>query len=522
MQFTVRCSVSDDQRLDGICRIFQSMTRTSYNRLLEGKAQREIELALLERYGVRNLLWRRNAIIQAKSIIGSQRELLPLYLEELGWKIHQVKRKLSRTFNPLKREGYEARIRKLERSKATFEAHIRNGTLPKVVFGGHRKIGKPEWRLKRRGRFLSVGDGWNKGNLNTRIHRNGEAFSLEVRNWGEGESFTVPLQVSNPYRRIFEALANGRLLPVQPLKTENGRRPYTVRIMKCACGYECHVTFEIPEEPIRAWNSEKLAGVDLNPIHIDVAILNRDGNLVASKSLREPALIYARKNKRLWLASNLVEKALKWINFFGADAVVIEDALKLRGVEHGTKANRLIANFMRRKLLELISVKALKHELILARVPAAYSTRIATAKYKPIFPRMNVHQLAAFVLGRRALGLREHLGLDQLKAVAGQVRKRQAWVKAIILHNHKHLYLMPSISADGRIGVQDAKGEGAFDEWVTPRTRYAAKTALMQRLSWLMPTRRHSPRRVEAIRDDGWARAHGGNAPSTPNALMST
>lgn len=519
MEISVSARLGKDSRLMQICRVFQSMNRTAYNQLTDGKKQRDVELGLLERYGIGNLLWRRNAIIQAKGTKRSQQELLPLYAAELEWKVQQVKRKLNRTANPLKRHGYEDRIRKLERKKARFEEHIENRTVPKVAFGGRRRVGSEEWRLKRRGQFLSVGDGWNRGNLNTRIHRDGEGFSLEVRNWPGGD-FTVPLHVPEGSRRVFEALADGSLSPVEPLKTEKGHRPYTVRVILRPDRYDCHVSIPVPEEPIRAWAGQRLAALDVNPIHIDVAIVNKDGNPIAAKSFKEPALIYARKNKRLWLASNLLEKAFKWISFFGVDAVVIEDNLKLPGVEYGKDANRAIANFMRRKLLELIATKALRRELILVRVPAAYSSRIGNAKYKPIFPRMSVHQLAAFVLGRRALGLRENLSLDQLRAVAGRTRKRQAWVKALVLHGHGHPYLRPRIPADGRIGMQAVKGSEPLTEWVTPRTRYAAKNAWMQRLSWLMPCR-HSRGRVEAIRDDGWTRAHGGNAPFA-DMLVST
>jgi hypothetical protein len=162
------------------------------------------------------------------------------------------------------------------------------------------------------------------------------------------------------------------------------------------------VSFPVPEEPIHAWALEALAGIDVNPTHIDVAIVNKHGNLVAAKTFKEPSLIYACRNKRLWLASNLIERAFKWIGFFHADAVVVE-RLRLKGVEHGRHANRLLATFMRRKLLDLVAVKALRREWILVRVSPAYSSRIAAAKYKPVFPRMSVHQLAAFVLGRRHL-----------------------------------------------------------------------------------------------------------------------
>jgi hypothetical protein len=251
--------------------------------------------------------------------------------------------------------------------------------------------------------------------------------------------------------------------------------------------------------------------MDVNPTHIDLAIVNSDGNLIAAKSFKEPALIYARREKRLWLASSLLEEAFKWASFFKVDVLVIEDLKGFKGTEHG-KANRLIANFMRRKLLQLAATKALRREWILVRIPAAYTSRVAKTKYKPNFPRMSVHQLAALVLGRRALGLQEHLSPDQLKVVAGHIHKRQAWIKKILLQGHRHPYLKPDIFTDGRMNMQDEKDLEPLIERLTVHTRYAAKKR-MQRLSWLMPVK-HMPWRVEATRYDGWARAHGGNAPS--------
>jgi predicted transposase len=179
LEVTVAGWLGEDERLGEICRVFQSMNRTAYNRLIEGKTQREVERILLERFAVSNLLWRRNAIIQARGTIRSQRELLPSYVKELDWKIQRVKRRLNCARNALKRRGYQARISKLELKKARLEDHMKNASLPKVVFGGRRHVGSQEWRLKRRGQFLSVGDGWNKGNLNTRINRNPDgSFSL--------------------------------------------------------------------------------------------------------------------------------------------------------------------------------------------------------------------------------------------------------------------------------------------------------------------------------------------------------
>jgi pentatricopeptide repeat protein len=63
LEITVPAVLCEAQRLDEIFRMFQGMKRSGYNRLSEAKQQREVESILLERCGVENLLWRRNAII---------------------------------------------------------------------------------------------------------------------------------------------------------------------------------------------------------------------------------------------------------------------------------------------------------------------------------------------------------------------------------------------------------------------------------------------------------------------------
>jgi len=107
------------------------MVRSAYNQLIHGTKQPEVMSLLLERHGSQDYRWRSNAFFQAKFIIKSQQELLALHLQELNWKIGQVKKKLNRTCNPLKKHGYEMRIAKLEKRKVTIQTHLKNGTLPK-------------------------------------------------------------------------------------------------------------------------------------------------------------------------------------------------------------------------------------------------------------------------------------------------------------------------------------------------------------------------------------------------------
>jgi hypothetical protein len=40
--------------------------------------------------------------------------------------------------------------------------------------------------------------------------------------------------------------------------------------------------------------------MDVNPTHIDLVIVNSDGNLITAKSFKEPALIYARRMQKAW------------------------------------------------------------------------------------------------------------------------------------------------------------------------------------------------------------------------------
>jgi hypothetical protein len=55
--------------------------------------------------------------------------------------------------------------------------------------------------------------------------------------------------------------------------------------------------FEVSDEPIKPWSGKRLVAMDVNPTHIDLVIVNSDGNLIAAESFKEPALIYARRNK---------------------------------------------------------------------------------------------------------------------------------------------------------------------------------------------------------------------------------
>ncbi|MDI6643407.1 MAG: hypothetical protein QMD95_05115, partial [Candidatus Hodarchaeaceae archaeon] len=99
MQYTVRALIEpngNEARLDSISRTFCSMVRTAYNRLLEGRRTNEIVRLLQTRYGVENWRWCQWAIAQARGVIQSQKELLPLYAEMYDEKIARVRQRMDR------------------------------------------------------------------------------------------------------------------------------------------------------------------------------------------------------------------------------------------------------------------------------------------------------------------------------------------------------------------------------------------------------------------------------------------
>jgi len=386
-------------------------------------------------------------------------------------KIARVKRKLERVANPLKRAGYRARIAKLERKKAEVEKHISAGTAPPAVFGSRRlleelskgKGSREEWRRRRSSQFFSVGQANQKRNANTRIIRGEDGHVLWIRNWS-GDDFEAGLRVPEYYRRLLDAAIESGVA-------------YSVRVKRTERSYQALVSFEVDEAPLRPWNGKRVAAIDVNPEGIAVTIVTPDGNLLASRWFEEPALVHARAEKRNWLAANLVKRALKWAKGYGSNAIVIERLRFGMAQESSHRANRLCSNFMRRRLIELIKLRALKLDWICAEVNAAYSSVAGEMRYGRRFARFNGHQLAALVLGRRALGYGEELSEEQLEQIP---RRKRAHAGEIIssFHGHRHELLMPLEGTDGRMPGGDAKGASAFDERLTARTAATSSPGL--------------------------------------------
>ena len=121
MDYTVRAGIepgSNEDHLNTVSRGFQSMKRTAHNRLSENKPSKTVIGQLQHRFMVGNWRWCQWALLDAQAGINSQRELLPLYAGMYSEKMLRVRRKMNRTSDQQKKQGYLSRISKLEKLKA--------------------------------------------------------------------------------------------------------------------------------------------------------------------------------------------------------------------------------------------------------------------------------------------------------------------------------------------------------------------------------------------------------------------
>jgi IS605 OrfB family transposase len=116
------------------------------------------------------------------------------------------------------------------------------------------------------------------------------------------------------------------------------------------------------------------------------------------RSLRETEL----------LIGNIVTSVIDWVKSFGIDIIAIEDLYFKNDLSKNTKFNRMSSNFVYRKIITTLISKSIKEGVTLTQVPAYYSSLIGRVKYQKAIG-LSIHQSAALVLARRAMGFKEKI-----------------------------------------------------------------------------------------------------------------
>jgi hypothetical protein len=479
--YTVRASIRGaDERLDEALRTYSSMERTVYNLLREEMTTPGIKAVVRRRYGVVNARWIQSAIYKAGGVVASQRAVIAYMLESCRDSLKNTKQKLRWLSNPLKIDGCQRKVARLQKRIDELERELQDGSFPSVVYGSKKLLSRlsrahgenrekllKEWKEKRSNHLFSVGEARAKGNANTRlVCEGGDSFQLRVRNL-PGGNFTLPLWVPRNRAGIMKGLVEKaesfRLARISRPSAIPGI-PYTVTIIRSEGAYQVLVSFDL-KEPTVEW-SGRVAGIDVNPEGIACTIVSADGNLVATRFFREGRFVTASKNKRKWVLEDTVNRMLRWCrDTYGCNAVAVEILRFTNNYDDSPRSNFLRSNFMKRKMLDRVRLSALKMNMVSVGVVPAYSSLVAVAKYSKGFGGFSRHQLAAFVIARRALGYGESPTPDCLPR---RRREMTMWNRSVAFYGYQPQFrTRPRREPVEWKSARDVNGGGAVTELLT-------------------------------------------------------
>jgi predicted transposase len=240
--------VTESLLLDELMRKFQSAKRYLRERIFEGYNRKEA-VNLAKPFFLSNSRYMRDAFLEAEASISSQRELLPIYVQQNEVKIKHLEQEIDRLSKSKRKDHIDkmeykkSKVRKLSNQKNYFQYHIDHGTVPKMVDGSKRlfkerknkKITKEEWRDKRSNAIYARGEKSKGGNENIKLSYVGEdLFDMRILNplsnkKGDRISFTVRI----PEKFVF--------LMASYLQTGNA---YSIRVLRIKGRYEICVTLE--------------------------------------------------------------------------------------------------------------------------------------------------------------------------------------------------------------------------------------------------------------------------------------
>lgn len=261
---------------------------------------------------------------------------------------------------------------------------------PHVTFGGLRlqrlreagEISAEEYRKRRNSLVISRGDKTKKGNLNTRIVRDGEKLMLRINvPPEEGERWIYPeIFVPEKYIKRYGHLLEGKSSYTVVLKRRDDSKGYDVRII-----------IEVPEK--RKSEPKRVMALDVNAGHVDFAVAEKERVLAVGR-INCHELQYASRNKR----QNLLHKTANKIrNIAGHyDVGVVYGRLNTQRFKANCGANRKIKNIPHRKLGTILEYKcgAKKRS-------EAYTTKLGE-KLSPLVG-LDVHKCAAVAFALKVL-----------------------------------------------------------------------------------------------------------------------
>lgn len=418
--------VSESMILDELMRKYQSAKRFIRERIFAGM-ERKKAVEKAKPLFLNNSRYMRDAFLEAEASISSQKELLPLYVEQYKTSIQKVEKKIEKiqhSRKPIKVDLIllkQDKIKKLTKKMKYYQYHIENESVPKVVDGTKKslillnkhKITKQEWVDSRTNALFSRGEASKAGNENIKLYNLQDRFvEMNVLN---------PLSTKRNNRLRFEVQFSEKHILTILTYLSTGKA-YSVRIIRENGKYYVHLTFNQPLESAYDFTNG-CAGIDINPDNLAVTIVHPNGNLRISKVFWLNDINSVRSDKRNWMIGNTVASVIDWVKLFDIHTIAIEDLYFKNDLSKNTKFNRMSSNFVYRKIVNTLTSRSIKKGVTLAQVPAYYSSLIGRVKYQRTYG-LSIHQSAALVLARRAMGFKEKIPNQMMSVLFAKEAKK--------------------------------------------------------------------------------------------------
>lgn len=260
----------------------------------------------------------------------------------------------------------------LEASKVTQEH---------ALFGGKRlwkklqtgSISKKKWLQRRNSTLYSRGDRTKSGNPNIRV-------------------VGKELWINDPSER--GKWIRGKLWLNKPVDLTC----YDVRVQLKDGKF--HVTVSWDDKlfiPNITDKSRGVLGIDTNPNGLALTEINSIGNLQSHVFLKNDRIQFARSGKRDYDIKQMAIRAVAIAKQAGKPIVL--EQLSFKNGKKSKKFNRMAHNFIYKKLLEAIKIRAYKEGVEVIEVPSAYTSIVGKLKYQDMYS-LSVHNAAALVIAR--------------------------------------------------------------------------------------------------------------------------
>ena len=222
------------------------------------------------------------------------------------------------------------------------------------------------------------------------------------------------------------AMQNKKLPPDQQIEGWKPG-PVTWAIKDCGDAIQVKCMISLPADPhINSCYSNGCVAFDMNYDHFAVSETGSKGELLEHYVV--PFQMEGRTSDQI---TNAISESLEKIFRHAAS---VNKPVAMEDIEHPDKcllygnkrANRKISEFAHSKVTYLAERKGQKYHLNVKKVNPAYTSQIGKLKYMRLLG-LSVHESAAYVIGRRAMGLKDKVPKDMFHLVPEKVVRLHHW-----------------------------------------------------------------------------------------------